>query len=288
MIRILKIIILLELVFFQAHAQKYYIKHYDESDGCPRKLIVGLNQDKDGYLWLSLSGHGLMRFDGYDFELFDTKNKNQHIIEIFKDRKQNLRLGSYKGVLNLTENKIFTDSFTDSSFYARSFYQPNDSMTYMGSEFGKLAVYKDSALILEKKIGSRIGDIKGDNKGNIWFSTVKNEVWRYNQNGFKRFVFDPSSEDEQVWAIQIINNQVVASTLNQIRVFKDNKFVKWEYAEKLYKPYANYMFNDSRGRTWFLHLDAISIWDRGKLTVLKETNFSGMGLVTVFEDASGN
>lgn len=52
---------------------EYLIRHYDIDDGLPVNAVNGIKQDADGYLYFS-TYDGLVRYDGYDFEVYNTGN----------------------------------------------------------------------------------------------------------------------------------------------------------------------------------------------------------------------
>ncbi len=60
-------------LLFQHPPTEYLIRHYTVDDGLPVNAISGIVQDSDGYLYVS-TYNGLVRFDGYGFERFDSGN----------------------------------------------------------------------------------------------------------------------------------------------------------------------------------------------------------------------
>lgn len=51
---------------------EYLFRQWTSDDGLPQNSVIGIAQTRDGYLWLSTFG-GLARFDGVQFEVFDTQ-----------------------------------------------------------------------------------------------------------------------------------------------------------------------------------------------------------------------
>lgn len=56
-----------------AQQAEYLIRHYDTEDGLPVNTVNGMLQDAEGYLYTS-TYDGLVRYDGYDFEVYNTGN----------------------------------------------------------------------------------------------------------------------------------------------------------------------------------------------------------------------
>lgn len=57
---------------------EYLIRHYDVEDGLPVNSINGIVQDKNGYLYFS-TYDGLIRYDGYEFEVYNSGNSPEII-----------------------------------------------------------------------------------------------------------------------------------------------------------------------------------------------------------------
>jgi signal transduction histidine kinase/DNA-binding response OmpR family regulator/ligand-binding sensor domain-containing protein len=68
----MNILLFIALLLLQATSE-YLIRHFTVDDGLPVNAINGIVQDADGYLYVS-TYNGLVRYDGYEFELFDSGN----------------------------------------------------------------------------------------------------------------------------------------------------------------------------------------------------------------------
>jgi signal transduction histidine kinase/ligand-binding sensor domain-containing protein len=87
--------LLLLFLFVQLHsafAQDVSVKNYSVNQGLSQSTVNGLIQDKQGYLWIS-TGHGLNRYDGYEFKSFFNNSSDSNSI-------------SYNAVRNLLEDTI--------------------------------------------------------------------------------------------------------------------------------------------------------------------------------------
>jgi hypothetical protein len=51
----------------------FYMQVWTADDGLPENRVVGVTQTSDGYLWVLTRG-GLMRFDGVQFQPFESAN----------------------------------------------------------------------------------------------------------------------------------------------------------------------------------------------------------------------
>jgi signal transduction histidine kinase/ligand-binding sensor domain-containing protein len=61
--------LLSKLLVAQSAFGNYYLEHWDVKKGLPTDLVLNLDKDHDGYLWLS-GYDGLIRFDGQRFQVF--------------------------------------------------------------------------------------------------------------------------------------------------------------------------------------------------------------------------
>ena len=66
--------LLLSLVFsFTSYPQEPIYKHFGVDEGLPSSEVYDIYQDKGGYIWFA-TDKGLSRYNGYEFENFDTSN----------------------------------------------------------------------------------------------------------------------------------------------------------------------------------------------------------------------
>jgi signal transduction histidine kinase/ligand-binding sensor domain-containing protein len=93
-------------------------RHYTEEDGLAQNSIYCLFQDSKGFLWIG-TGHGLSRFDGYQFVNYtrDFQNPNSisdnRVNSVYETRKGELWVGTRNG---LNRYDRATDSFKSFKF----------------------------------------------------------------------------------------------------------------------------------------------------------------------------
>lgn len=75
----------------------FIVETWDTEDLLPQSSVFSLIQTRDGYLWLGTAS-GLVRFDGFRFEVFDENNtpglNSSHIVHLFEDSKGTLWIGT--------------------------------------------------------------------------------------------------------------------------------------------------------------------------------------------------
>ena len=78
----------------------FIVKNWGTEEGLPDGEVISMVQSHDGYLWLATL-HGLVRFDGNQFTLFNLNRmpglKSDRIVFLFQDRQTNLWVGTDAG-----------------------------------------------------------------------------------------------------------------------------------------------------------------------------------------------
>ena len=106
-------------------------------DGLPSRDINAIAQTPDGYLWLGTGG-GLIRFDGYAFDTFTTKNtpglKSNEITALYVARDGKLWIGTQWGGFGTLDKGVFKRIDTDISHWnvIYTFYEAADGSMWAG------------------------------------------------------------------------------------------------------------------------------------------------------------
>ena len=74
------ITLLLALISLSAFAQEPYLKfgRLDGDQNLTNIAIADIAQDAHGFMWFATAGHGLVRYDGYEFRVFRAEPGNPH------------------------------------------------------------------------------------------------------------------------------------------------------------------------------------------------------------------
>ncbi|WP_312790031.1 two-component regulator propeller domain-containing protein [Sphingobacterium sp.] len=135
------------LLAHQAFCQNYEVKSLGLEDGLSNNFVVGITQDRQGYLWYATES-GLNRFDGKKFT-------------VYKRRQDN------KGISGNNLNKIFSDRKDDYVYVATQ----RDGLNRVNSLTGEVAHYKNDPSNPESIITNDITDITAARNGGLWIST---------------------------------------------------------------------------------------------------------------------
>jgi ligand-binding sensor domain-containing protein len=85
--------------------QSFSFLHYTIEDGLPSTEVHDVHQSADGYIWMA-TDHGLVRFDGRQFEVFTTADglTDNTVFDIIEERSGRIWLTTYSGGLSFFEN----------------------------------------------------------------------------------------------------------------------------------------------------------------------------------------
>lgn len=92
---------------------QYRRQSWQSDSGLPQNTVYAVRQTRNGFLWLATEG-GLVRFDGFDFRVFDTSNtpqfRSNFVESLTEDRAGALWIGTSDGLLRLRDGqfKAFT------------------------------------------------------------------------------------------------------------------------------------------------------------------------------------
>lgn len=98
-------------LFAAAADSPFIVNSWTTEDGLPDNEGVSVLQSKTGYLWIGTL-HGLVRFDGNQFTLFDEMNTpglmSDRIVFLYEDRQTNLWIGTQSSGLAVIRNGQIT------------------------------------------------------------------------------------------------------------------------------------------------------------------------------------
>ena len=152
-------------------AQNTQLKNYTIADGLPENAIVDISQDQIGYLWFATKNSGILRFDGKDFEIFNTNSGliSNKINDLFF-QKDSLFIGTDLGLSIKVNNQIKN---IKSQEILNIFYFKNT--IYLTSKKG-LSILKSDEILpvkLHTEIDkAQINDVIFDGK-NYWIASKK-------------------------------------------------------------------------------------------------------------------
>lgn len=143
------LLLILSITYFSASAQINY-QQFTTEDGLPSNEVYDIVQDSKGFVWIA-TDRGVARYDGYDFQVFTTKDGLNHecVINIFpEDRFGRLWFLDYSHNLYYFENHRFhkhpvylLHDKTRKPLY--SIFVKEDSTLILGRQYDRLEVTPD-------------------------------------------------------------------------------------------------------------------------------------------------
>lgn len=101
---------LIVLIIFnsQLFSQTHSFRHFTTEDGLPSSEVHDVVQDDNGYMWFA-TDRGLVRFDGYDFEVHTTKDglPDNVLIHLKKSSDGTLWFVGLSGSMGLIKNGVW-------------------------------------------------------------------------------------------------------------------------------------------------------------------------------------
>jgi ligand-binding sensor domain-containing protein len=96
--------------------EEYRRQSWQIDNGLPQNTVHAVLQSKDGFLWIATEG-GLVRFDGFDFRVFDPSNTpefhSSFVNNLLEDHAGALWIGTSDGLLRLSDGRFRAFSIAD-------------------------------------------------------------------------------------------------------------------------------------------------------------------------------
>jgi len=156
--------------------QNYVIKFWNSENGLPQNSILTMLQTRNGYLWVT-TYNGLLRFDGNNFELFNTTNTpnlpHNSFNELFEDSQQNLWLMSNGKKLVKYSNGAFETINIDEKNNVNTVCENEHHEILAGLTTGKIVKLVDGKFVDYINVGAYIHKIVYSNNKELYISTDK-------------------------------------------------------------------------------------------------------------------
>jgi ligand-binding sensor domain-containing protein/class 3 adenylate cyclase len=206
-IRMRKILFLLALLYIatpvvaqHSHAQ---IRVFEFEEGMSHRMVSKVVQSEDGFIWLGTI-NGLNRFDGYQFEIFNTQNEEHFfphdaVSDLLLSEHNTLWVGSpdHLTEFDLSNHEYRSIKIKDGGFVARESLIPYNLFLDDQKDIWGTAFDEKSAQSFLFKINQKSGDIQHLHTlegtyphrpilqmGTImYFGAQDNEIWQLGLNG---------------------------------------------------------------------------------------------------------
>jgi|GEM_PF-1693231 len=217
-----------------------YRQHrWDSVKGLPSDKVTCISQDMNGFIWLG-TDRGLVRFNGIDFEVFNTENTEEmrcnYITCLFAGDDGKLLAGTHGGGFleyNPTYKKFksYFHKYGTSIQFISSLCQDKRMNTWIGTEGGGLLQWKESVFfIYTTKDGfssNHIDHLAVDAKGCLWVGTPEG-LHRFENGNVTVFKENAGLLNRQITALCRGSNHTLwvgtPAGIHRFRV-KDNRVI---------------------------------------------------------------
>jgi len=174
---------------------EYIATFWRTEDGLPDGFVSALEQTPDGYMWIG-TRNGLARFDGNNFQTFDTWNtpqlSNSAIGRLFKDSEGTLYIGLLDGGLVSWRQGAFLQELpAKSSMQAKDLVARCGDETFWGMKDGRLLRLSHGTngtpeiKHFQPPRSSLEGWFAADDQGHILYGSAAKKVFQLHGNELK-------------------------------------------------------------------------------------------------------
>lgn len=226
---------LLLCLTFLLDAQQYNFKTYSVKDGLGHSQVSQIIQDKDGYLWFSLFGGGISKFDGKSFTNYSEKDglASNLTRPIIKDKNNILWIGALGGEITKFDNEKFTKFKPKGDSLNQKVYtliQDNKNDYWFGTDSGVYKYHSNKLVRLGKKEGLPtvpIMCIFQDSKKRVWIAAWENGIYCFDDGKLLHFEMKDGlsyhtqigineSRDGTIWLSSFKGVSIIKPTISNI------------------------------------------------------------------------
>lgn len=235
----------------------YNFKTYTIEDGLSDSYSTCLTVDEDGNVWVGTEIGGVCKLNDFGVSIYDQSNGlfEGAVDKIFTDNNNRVwACGRQEGVSVIDKDSLctFTSENSELSSEVYSYFVDSKGWVWLGTYNG--AYYFDTALhkFHNTEMDDVIWDIIEDKKGDIWFASETNGVYRWNGETLSNYSTENGLTTNTTLALYANDSaQVFVGTyLGGINIIKADGSVSYELVEQTKEYWLWDLFEDSNGRIW--------------------------------------
>lgn len=242
----LRIILFLSGINSCLLSQQLNFRTYNVHEGLGHSQVSQIIEDEKGYLWFTLFGGGLSRFDGNEFQNYSEKNGlcSNLARPIIKDHKGIIWVGALGGKLCLYDGKVSKtfsapgDTLPDKVY---SIIEDHLNNIWLGTEAG---VYVYDGKVLKHLSGKDapppvpVMNIYQDRNKNIWIAPWENGIYCFNGKNYSHFTMKDGLSYHTVMGFnEDRSGKIWVSTFKGVSVINTNN--KQVNIQKFTHPYID-------------------------------------------------
>ena len=227
-------------------AQHYNFKGISVEQGLPRSGAYSLFEDSQGYLWVTLDGGGVARFDGKNFKKFDLSDglPSRKVRAIFEDSKQNIWFGTTQGLCLYKNNRVKTFTTTNGLIhnYIRAITEDKSGNIIIGTNKGIDSYYDNTFHHLKDNLDSSF-----NLKTRTIYKSKDNKIWIGTEEGLFNI------KENQITISKLNESLPNQTVLSLLKDSKDNLWIGTEEGVILHNKDSTVLCLHSRSRTIVFH-----------------------------------
>lgn len=277
---------------------QYSYDNWTSSNGLPTNSLLQLYQDSDGYLWMT-GYSGLIRFDGLDFKVFNTRNtpefKSNVIRNIVEDKDGALWLSTQGNGLVAYKNGKFVVHGKEQGLmhlYRGLLADDKGRIWSASPEQGWFFFEKDKFNFINYSSSLKnieVRSIVQGNKGEIWFATLGEGLFKYENDELVSYKTADGLIDNWVYSLYVdANNTLWVGTGKGLCQYNGHQFVE-------VLPELNFTINklltDRYGNLWIASTNGLYRYDLNAKVLehfSEENGLSSNYVVDFLFDREGN
>ncbi|MGL5888251.1 MAG: two-component regulator propeller domain-containing protein [Bacteroidia bacterium] len=253
-----------ELIISKMDTEEYRI--FDENNGLITSGIFCLFEDNTGRIWIGSNGNGLIRWRSQAFTYFSNVPglNATDVFRIIEDSRNRILTGSYEQGLNCYENGRSRQILNGSKPFEQpvAIIEDKNRHLWIGHLNGATELVNDRP-VRTLLPGKRVRAVLQDSKGNMWFGTWENGLYKYDGNTLEHFT-EEKNQLKQKYVHAILEDRkgrIWIGTGNGLVCHENGKFTT--YKTGLCNSYVGSLREDTSGNIW-MHTDQCIAWFDGK------------------------
>ncbi len=279
---------------------------YTTSDGLPGMSIIGIIQDKKGYIWIC-TYDGLVRFDGVEFVTFSRYTNEKFDFasarSLLQDAEGNLWVGhNGEGISVIRTDGTITKYTKDDGLCdnkVNEICEDKNGNIWCGTAGGLCYITKEGEFVIPEGLSDlglsnvTVARLMCDSAGRVWISTgSENCVLVYSNKKIRRFEGITKIENPTVRAIYQDKSGAFWFGVDPCYVvkIKDNEETVYDVRhENIAGTAIESIMQDSNGNYWFTTDAGITVMHGNSFSYYDKTSGAAdNGTNEVLEDREGN
>lgn len=236
--------------------QIYNFKQYNLEQGLSQSQVFDIEQDATGMMWFATYGGGISIFDGQQTRYLNTSDglPSHSVISLFRDKNNRIWIGTAKGICVYDGLKIIRIDKKNqlANYFIWDITQDINGNILIGTDNGAWKFSDNEFSFISNTIiaSSHVYTLLYDSQSNIWFSSLKGGVTKYNRNAYLNNILN-TTENILVEAIfeDSKRNVWIGSEAGLYRI-TDNITTLYTTKQGLSENHITSINEDEKGNLW--------------------------------------